>query len=110
MERYCLIANRTSGSGSAGAYIDRIKFLLTAEGADFEIRETQYPGHATELAEAAVKEGFDIIVAVGGDGTLRETAMRVVHTDRILGLLPCGTGNDYAASLTHSELLPQRAS
>ena len=84
MERYCLIANRTSGSGSAGAYIDRVKFMLEARGVDFEVRETQYPGHATELSKAAVAEGFDVIVTVGGDGTLRETAMGVVHTDRIL--------------------------
>ncbi|MBR4906405.1 MAG: diacylglycerol kinase family lipid kinase [Clostridia bacterium] len=99
MERYCLIANRTSGSGSAGAYIDRVKELLAARGVDFDIRETQRPGHATELAKAAVDEGFDVITVVGGDGTLRETAMSVVHTDRVLGLLPCGTGNDYARAL-----------
>ena len=99
MERYCLIANRTSGSGSAGAYIDRVKEQLSARGVDFEIRETQRPGHATELSKAAVDEGFDVIVVVGGDGTLRETALSVVHTDRILGLLPCGTGNDYARAL-----------
>jgi len=99
MERYCLVANRTSGSGSAGAYIDRVRELLTARGVDFEIRETQYPGHATELAKAAVDEGFDVIVSVGGDGTLRETAMSVIHTDRILGILPCGTGNDYVRPL-----------
>lgn len=99
MERYCLIANRTSGSGSAGAYIDRVKQMLEARGTDFEIRETQYPGHATELAKSAVDDGFDVIVSVGGDGTLRETAMSVVHTDRVLGLLPCGTGNDYARAL-----------
>ncbi len=96
MERYCLISNRTSGSGSAGAYIDRMRSMLEMRGVSFEIRETQYPGHATELSKAAVDEGFDVIVAVGGDGTLRETALGVVHTDRVLGLLPCGTGNDYA--------------
>ena len=99
MERYCLISNRVAGSGSAGAYIDRVKVLMENRGVDFEIRETQYPGHATELAKAAVDEGFDVIVAVGGDGTLRETALSVVHTDRVLGLLPCGTGNDYARPL-----------
>lgn len=99
MERYCLISNRVAGSGSAGAYIDRVKALMENRGVDFEIRETQYPGHATELAKAAVDEGFDVIVAVGGDGTLRETALSVVHTDRVLGLLPCGTGNDYARPL-----------
>lgn len=99
MERYCLISNRVAGSGSAGAYIDRVKALMENRGVDFEIRETKYPGHATELAKAAVDEGFDVIVAVGGDGTLRETALSVVHTDRVLGLLPCGTGNDYARPL-----------
>ena len=99
MERYCLISNRTSGSGSAGAYIDYVKTILEARGVAFEIRETQYPGHATELSKAAVDEGFDVIVSVGGDGTLRETAMSVLHTDRVLGLLPCGTGNDYARAL-----------
>ncbi len=99
MERYCLISNRVAGSGSAGAYIDRVKALMENRGVDFEIRETQYPGHATELAKAAVDEGFDVIVAVGGDGTLRETALSVVHTDRVLGLLPGGTGNDYARPL-----------
>ncbi len=99
MERYCLIANRTSGSGSAGAYIDRVKAMLEERSINFTIRETQYPGHATELAKAAVEEGFDVIAAVGGDGTLRETALSVVHTDRVLGLLPCGTGNDYARAV-----------
>lgn len=99
MERYCLIANRTSGSGSAGAYIDCVKAMLEARGVNFEIRETQYPGHATELSKAAVDEGFDVIVSVGGDGTLRETAMSLVHTDRVLGILPCGTGNDYVRPL-----------
>ena len=99
MERYCLISNRTSGSGSAGAYIDYVKTILEARGVAFEIRETQYPGDATELSKAAVDEGFDVIVSVGGDGTLRETAMSVLHTDRVLGLLPCGTGNDYARAL-----------
>ena len=99
MERYCLIANRTSGSGSAGAYIDRMKGMLETRGVDFTIRETQYPGHATELAKAAIDEGYDVIVTVGGDGTLRETALSVVHTGKTLGLLPCGTGNDYARAL-----------
>jgi YegS/Rv2252/BmrU family lipid kinase len=99
MERYCLIANRTSASGNASAYIDRVKDLLEARGVNFEIRETQYPGHATELSKAAVEEGFDVIVSVGGDGTLRETALSVIHTDRVLGILPCGTGNDYVKPL-----------
>ena len=99
MERFCLIANPTSGNGKGSAYLDCVTRELTARGADFSVKKTQRVGHATELAKEAVAEGFDVIVAVGGDGTLRETALGVVHTDRILGFLPCGSGNDYARPL-----------
>ena len=107
MERFFLVCNPTSGSGSARQYIDRMRTALEARGVDFVISETQHPGHATGLAKEAVEQGFDVIVAVGGDGTLRETALSVIHTDRILGLLPCGTGNDYArAAKIPTELEP----
>lgn len=99
MERYCLIANPISGSGNGKIYLERAKQILDAKGVDYTIKVTEYPGHATALAKEAVDAGFDVIVAVGGDGTLRETAMSVIHTDRVLGLLPCGTGNDYARPL-----------
>ena len=99
MERYCLIANPTSGNGNGRICLDRAKQLLDARGIDYAVKETQHPGHATELAKQAVDEGYDVIVAVGGDGTLHETAMSVIHTGRVLGLLPCGTGNDYARPL-----------
>lgn len=99
MERFYLVANPTSCSGAARQYIDRLKTALDARGVDYVLRETQHPGHATALAKEAVDAGFDVIVSVGGDGTLRETALSLVHTDRVLGLLPCGTGNDFARAV-----------
>ena len=99
MERFYFVCNPTSGSGSARQYIDRLRTALEARGVDFVLRETQHPGHATALAKEAVEQGFDVIVSVGGDGTLRETALSVIHTGRVLGLLPCGTGNDYARAV-----------
>ena len=99
MERYCLIANPISGNGNGKVCLERAKALLDAKGVSYVARETTHPGHATVLAKEAVEQGFDVIVTVGGDGTLRETAMGVIHTDRVLGLLPCGTGNDYARPL-----------
>ena len=99
MERFCLIANPISGSGNGKTYLQQARKILDARGVDYCVKETQYPGHATALGREAIDEGFDVIVAVGGDGTLRETAISVIHTDRILGLLPCGTGNDYARPL-----------
>ena len=99
MERFCLIANPISGNGNGRIYLERAKALLDARGVDYAVKETRCPNHATALAKEAIDEGFDVIVAVGGDGTLHETATSVVHTDRVLGLLPCGTGNDYARPL-----------
>lgn len=99
MERYCLICNPTAKSGAAQKSIDDAVAALTLAGADFVVRRTEYMGHATALAAEAIAEGFDCIVAVGGDGTIRETALSVVHTDKVLGIIPCGTGNDYVRPL-----------
>ncbi|MBC7922139.1 MAG: diacylglycerol kinase family lipid kinase [Ferruginibacter sp.] len=60
---------------------------------------TQYPGHATELAREAVRQGFDYVVAVGGDGTINEVARALVHTPTVLGIVPVGSGNGLARHL-----------
>ncbi len=54
---------------------------------------TQSPGHATVLAQQAVDEGCDVIVAMGGDGTMNEVAQAVNHSTAVFGLIPCGSGN-----------------
>lgn len=60
---------------------------------------TEYVGHASELAEEAEKKGYDIIVAVGGDGTINEVAGKLVHSDKILAIIPFGSGNGLARFL-----------
>lgn len=60
---------------------------------------TEYAGHATELAANAVKEGYDIVAAVGGDGSVNEVACALVDTDVALAIVPGGTGNGLAAYL-----------
>lgn len=70
-------------------YIDKTRF-------DFIIENTQYAGHAGELAKEAVVRGVDVVVAVGGDGTVNEVASSLVHTDTALGVIPCGSGNGFA--------------
>lgn len=66
-----------------------------------EIRATEHEGHAEELARQAVEEGIDLVVAAGGDGTLNEVVNGLATDfDRAhLGLLPLGTGNDFARSI-----------
>lgn len=60
---------------------------------------TSYVGHASEIAEEAAHRNFDIIVAVGGDGTINEIAAKVLQYNKILGIIPLGSGNGLARSL-----------
>lgn len=73
-------------------YIDKSKF-------EYAIVETKYKGHASKLASEAVAEKVDIVVAVGGDGTVNEIGCSLVGTDTALGILPCGSGNGLARHL-----------
>ena len=66
---------------------------------DFEIVNTEYAGHATELAAEAVKRGFDIVIAVGGDGSVNEVAAGLIGSKTIMGMLPAGSGNGFAMHL-----------
>ena len=60
---------------------------------------TEYAGHAAELAHNEVELGTDVVVAVGGDGTVNEVARSLVHTQTALGIVPCGSGNGLARHL-----------
>jgi YegS/Rv2252/BmrU family lipid kinase len=62
-------------------------------GWQITIRETEHPGHATELAADAVAAGHPLVIAAGGDGTLHEVANGLLGTDTILAPLPAGTTN-----------------
>lgn len=74
------------------AFLDRSKF-----NANFSF--TSYSGHAAEIAEEAANKSFDIIVAVGGDGTINEVASKVMDQHKILGIIPLGSGNGLARAL-----------
>lgn len=74
------------------AHLDRSRF-----NANYSF--TDYVGHAAELAEEAAGKNFDIIVAVGGDGTINEIAGKVMQQQKILGIIPSGSGNGLARFL-----------
>lgn len=94
--RYRIVVNPTAGRGSAGRRWPAVAAELDRWGLDYEPHFTTGPGDATEVAQRAAGEGFDAVVAAGGDGTLTEVVNGLVGTGRPLGLLPLGSGNDFA--------------
>lgn len=69
---------------------------------------TEYAGHASGIAEQGVKDNYDIIVAVGGDGTINEVASKLVHSNKVLAIVPFGSGNGLARFL-NIPLNPKKA-
>ena len=105
MKKHILfIMNPISGTGNKAAIPGLIERFLDHDKFDYSIAKTEYAGHAEELARAAAQSA-DIIVAVGGDGTVNEVARAIVHTPAALGILPCGSGNGLARHL----MLPMKA-
>ena len=97
--RIVFIVNPISGTSDKGHIIDLIPEYLDRRRFDWTIRQTEHKGHAAEFAGEAIREGVDVVVAVGGDGTVNEVARSLVHTNTALGIIPCGSGNGLARHL-----------
>lgn len=93
------IVNPAAGKSKASKLIPKITSHMENRKIHFKIINTEYPGHAKELASKAKEEGFDMVVAVGGDGTLYEVVNGGVGKDIKIGVIPAGTGNDLAKTL-----------
>ena len=76
-----------------------VRQTLSHDRFDEEIIFTEYAGHAAEIARERAADGRDIVVAVGGDGTVNEVARSLTHTNTALGIIPCGSGNGLARHL-----------
>lgn len=76
-----------------------IRDFISSRALEARLAITEGPGHATELAREAVSSGHEVVVAVGGDGTMNEVAQGLIHTRVALGLVPCGSGNGLALHL-----------
>ena len=89
-----IVHNPQSGHASKNAQTRAFAAqFFRDKGVQTEFAETQSSGHATVLAQQAVDEGCDVIVAMGGDGTMNEVAQAVNHSAAVFGLIPCGSGN-----------------
>jgi len=86
------IINPISGTGKQKG----IEEYITKYIENFEIIYTQKSGDATRISKEAAKENIDVVVAVGGDGTVNECVKSLVNTNTALGIIPCGSGNGFA--------------
>lgn len=100
-KRIAFIINPISGTADKKNLPGMIKEMFTDDW-DTTIVNTEYAGHGRELAKQFVAEGYDVVVACGGDGTMNEVASSLVHTDTAFAIVPFGSGNGLARHLGFS--------
>jgi YegS/Rv2252/BmrU family lipid kinase len=96
-----IILNPVAGRGRGARVEPELRRYLEAEGFGFDLVRTARRGHASELAEQAVRDGFELVVAAGGDGTAHEVVNGLMTTSGgreagTLGIIPIGSGSDFA--------------
>ena len=104
-----IIANPRAGHSRGARAIRELRLLLGAREINYELFETRYPGHATELARRLAEKGTSRIIVFGGDGTISEVVNATVNTEIELGVISVGTGNDLARSLGLPYNKPEKA-
>ena len=104
-----LIINPFAGRGKKGkTAVESALSWLKENAENVEYAYTQHPGHAIQLANNAAAD-YDVIVAVGGDGTVNEVAQGLIGTSKTMGILPIGSGNGLARELGISMNLEKSA-
>jgi diacylglycerol kinase (ATP) len=110
-----LIHNPNAGNGGNGRrrLLDQARRILSTSGMEVELAETTAPGHAVEIAQKAVRDGRQLVIACGGDGTLNEVVNGLAaysNGHRVpLALLPGGTANILAKELDLPWDIPRAA-
>lgn len=98
-----VIVNPAAGAGRTGRDWPRIRDLFRGRGLRFDHDITEAPGHAIELAKSAIGKGYELVVSVGGDGTINEIANGIfqagANRDAALGIVSTGTGGDYIRTI-----------
>lgn len=98
-KKILFIINPISGGLNKTIFPSLIGKHLDLNIFDAQIIYSEYHGHAQTLASEALADNFDIVVAVGGDGTINEVASALESSGKIMGIIPCGSGNGLARTL-----------
>lgn len=98
-DHWTIIANPVSGRGRARRIGERVADLLHERGVNTHLMMSGAPGDCERLAREALARGARQVVACGGDGTVHEVVNGLANSDAVLGIVPCGRGNDLARAL-----------
>lgn len=96
MEKALFIVNPISGGKDKKKILRHIETLLDRSRYEASVVLTEYAGHGREIARSC---DADVVIAVGGDGTVSEVAQGVAGTGKALGIIPCGSGDGLALHL-----------
>lgn len=98
-KKILFIVNPFAGHGSKAKIPDLIRRSVDSSKFDFELVNTEYAGHASEITERAKQDKVHAVVSVGGDGTVNEVASALIYSDTALGIIPGGSGNGLSMHL-----------
>ncbi|NLM77062.1 MAG: diacylglycerol kinase family lipid kinase [Ruminococcaceae bacterium] len=113
MKKHLIILNPSAAKGTALSKKTKIEALLQQHGLDYTFIVSEKPGDPALLAQEAGDKGYDIVVAVGGDGTANEVINGLMlaklsgRAIPAMGVIPAGRGNDFAASMGIPAQIPQ---
>ena len=93
------IINPISGKSHRNDLPAQIERVLNTARFEYDVKVSEYAGHARVLAREAVDEHYNIVAAVGGDGTINEIGTQLIGTDIALAVIPCGSGNGLSRCL-----------
>jgi diacylglycerol kinase (ATP) len=99
VRRLLLIANPTAGGGVGASRATALAAALTKRGLAADLHLTTAAGDATDRARHSANQGYDALVAIGGDGTVNEVLAGMADPSQPLGVLPVGTANVLACEL-----------
>ena len=99
MVRIACVANPNARDGKLGRDLQRIEDAIGNSGIESEFFMTEGVGHAIEISSSLRESEFDLVVAIGGDGTVHEVANGLRGSGKRLGIIPMGNGDDFARAL-----------
>ncbi|AZS31564.1 diacylglycerol/lipid kinase family protein [Butyricimonas faecalis] len=103
--RILFIVNPISGFGLGWEIPYRIRRIAAYKHIEYNIRFTEYAGHAKEIVEQAKQQNYTHIIAAGGDGTVNEIGTALINTGIAFGVISLGSGNGFARHLGFSQMM-----